>query len=727
MRPVLPINLRQRLLCFLLFFLTCTALHAQRELWGSSMAGGDYGNGFIFRSDSIGDNLQIVHHFKTDIDGENISALTLASNNKLYGLAASGGSASAGIYSSGTLFEYDLATDQLRVVTAFSTNSTNLPQSPTLPRAEGKPVLTEIRPGVLYGLLRQGSYVFSYNINTGEFTRPFILPTYKGDAMNSTLQNKVNQGFYKFGSYWYATTSTNSQCPIANPYAGSFMRMDANGNGIEVFFRASCLASDGYSYDGNFTEVNGKFYGTTAYGGTGNSGVIYEYSPTANTYTKLYDFADYAYSYQVQSLISVGNGKLYGTAHGGGIPEPGPGLPAGGGILFEFDIATRTFTKKYSFTIAGQSIYDLGVFPTPLINGKNKKLYGATQYGVFEYNPADGTMRTAGRFNGVGYAPSLIPICRKPAYTPLEQTTYSVCADASFTLDLGSNNTTTATWTHDGAPDDKQTSTVLQFQAFTPAHAGTWVCTLTNECGTTVSQTVTLQFGSPAQPVITASGSLTFCSGASVTLSAPEGFNGYDWNNGATTREIAVDEGGSYAVSVDNGCPSPLSEEVDVTVNYLPSTPTLTEDASGTTLTASSNADTYRWTRNDVALQTHAATITVTESGLYKVYSISEAECVSAGFASRQVVITGVEEASNQTLEVYPNPSKGVFQIRVNNTLRGQASVSVVNAQGSVVHTQTITLTKEPTTISLEHLPAGLYTLVIHKDVIVLVKKIVIR
>jgi uncharacterized repeat protein (TIGR03803 family) len=691
------------------------------------MSGGDYNNGFIFRSDSIGDNLQIVHHFKTAIDGENISALTLASNNKLYGMAASGGSASAGIYSSGTLFEYDPVTDQFRVLTAFGTNVTGLPSNPTLPRAEGKPVLTEIRPGVLYGLLRQGSYVFSYNINTGEFSRPFIVPTYTGDAMNSTLQNKLNQGFTKVGNYWYATTPTNSQCPIANPYSGSFMRMDATGNGIEVFFRAGCLVSDGYSYDGSLAEVNGKLYGTTAYGGTGNSGVIYEYNPTANTYTKLYDFVDYPYSYQVQSLISVGNGKLYGTAHGGGIPEPGPGLPAGGGILFEFDIATKTFTKKHSFTIAGQSIYDLGVFPTPLINGKNKKLYGATQYGIFEYSPTDGVMRTAGRFNGVGFAPSLISICRKPAYTPLEQTTYSVCADAPLTVDLGSNNTTTASWKHDGVPDDKQTSTTLQFQAFTSAHAGTWVCTMTNECGTTVSQTITLQFGSPAQPVITANGPLEFCSGASVTLSAPEGFNGYHWNNGASTRAIEVNESGGYDVSVDNGCPSPLSAEVNVTVHALPATPTLTEDASGTTLTATSNVDTYRWTLNDVALQTHAATVTATESGLYKVYSISEAECVSAGYASRQIVITGMEGHSDQALKVYPNPSRGVLQIRVNNTLRGTASVSVVNAQGSIVHTQTITLTKEPATISLEHLPAGLYSLVIHGDIVVLVKKVVIR
>jgi uncharacterized repeat protein (TIGR03803 family) len=987
------------------------------------MAGGDYGYGFIFRADSIGNNLEIVHHFHTDVDGDNVSGLTLASNNKLYGMTASGGRPSAAVFDSGTLFEYDLTTNEFRVLVVFGLNGTTLPLNPATPRAEGKTVLAEVRPGVLYGLLRQGSYVFTYNIYTGELTRPFVLPMYNGDATNGILQNKLNPGFHKLGNYWYATTSTNSQCPIGNPYSGSVMRMDANGNTIDVRYKANCLSEDGLTYDGNFVEVNGKFYGTTAYGGKlTNSGVIYEYDPTANSFTKLYDFLDYPYSYAVQSLVSGGNGKLYGAAHGGGDPEQN--MPSGCGILFEFDIATRTFTKKYNFTLLGQSIYDLGAFPSGLIRSTNKKLYGATQFGIFEYNPVNGAMRSAGRFNGVGFAPALTQVCRTPSYTFLEQTTYAVCAAAPFTADLGSNNTTSVTWKHNGVVDANQASTTLQFQAFTSADAGTWVATMTNECGTTVSQTITLQLGTlaqpvitasgplaicpgesvtlsapagfseyqwsngattraivvtqggsyavsvgngchsplseavavtvktvPAKPAITASGPLAFCAGGSVTLSAPEGFNNYYWSNGATTRAIVVSQGGSYAVSVDNGCRSPLSQGVSVTVkaiparpaithsgplalclgesvtlsapvgfteyhwsngattreivvaqggNYtvsvsngcvsplsqevvvtvktvpakpaitasgplafcagasvtlsapagftdyrwsngattravvilaggsytvavgngclsplsekvdvtvkaapagpeithsgplafcagasvtlsaqagfdsyrwsngatgrilvvktagvytvssvdggcssvpsaevavavlaLPSTPVLTADAAGTTLTASGNVDTYQWIRDGVPLETKAATVVATESGLYKVYSISDDGCVSSGFASRQVVVqpivTGIEDASNQALEVYPNPSRGVFQIRVNNTLQGTASMSVVNAQGSILHTQILVLKKEPTTVSLEHLPSGLYTLVIRRSATVLVKKIVIR
>jgi uncharacterized repeat protein (TIGR03803 family) len=724
--------LRHSLLCSLLFMLICTTSHAQRELWGSSMAGGDYANGFIFRSDSIGDNVQIVHHFKSAVDCENISALTLASNNKLYGLAASGGLGSTGVYSGGTLFEYDLATDQFNVLVTFGPNLNQLPSNPTTPRAEGKPVLTEIRPGVLYGLLRQGSYVFSYNIDTGELARPFILPTYTGDAMNGTLQNKLNTGFYKLGNFWYTTTSTNSECPIGNPYSGSVMRMDANGNGISVVLRAHCLASDGVTYDGSFTEVNGKFYGTTAYGGTANSGVIYEYNPAISTtlaYTKLYDFVGYPYSYQVQSLVSAGNGKLYGAAHGGGASEQNS--PAGCGILFEFDIATNTFTKKYNFTLIGQSIYDLGAFPSGLIKGANNKLYGATQYGVFEYNPTDGAMRTAGRFNGVGFAPSLVSVCRKPAYTPREQATFYVCDGEPFSLDIGSTNTTTAVWTHDGVVDDKQTSTTLQFQAFTIAHNGNWVCTMTNECGTTVSQTYSLEYSTPGKPSITADGPVEFCAGNSVTLSASAALGGYRWSTGATTQEITVLESGSYTVSANNGCESPASDAVTVTAYALPAAPTIMVDEAGTKLTASGGSGVYQWMLDNIPLETDAATITATVSGTYKVYSISAENCISTDFASRQIVVkpvvTGIEDASNQALKVYPNPSRGVFQLRVNNTLLGPASVSVVSAQGNVVHTQTLTLTKDPTTMSLDHLPAGLYSLVIKKGAAVVVKKIVIR
>ena len=59
---------------------------------------------------------------------------------------------------------------------------------------------------------------------------------------------------------------------------------------LPVRYKSSCLVDAGYSYNGYFAEVNGKLYSTTLYGGVNNTGVIYEYVPATNTYTKKHDF-----------------------------------------------------------------------------------------------------------------------------------------------------------------------------------------------------------------------------------------------------------------------------------------------------------------------------------------------------------------------------------------------------------------------------------------------------
>lgn len=588
---------------------SCSLGYSQRQFWGTSSQGGSYSNGFIFKTDSIGDNLQIVHHFQMAVDGANISALLYASNEKLYGMAASGGQiGGTNVFAGGTLFEYDLATDQFRVLQHFGATNTALPGT-TLPKGEGLPSLTEIAPGVLMGLMQQGGYVFTYNISTGVFTKSFTVPTFQGGAMNTTQQNKINQAFYKAADgNLYATTQTNSACPIANPNLGSIVRLNAAGNNFAIRHRAECLVTQGYMYNGFLAETNGKLYGATLYGGANNKGVIFEYDPTANAYTKRHDFAGSVNNYEPTSLVVGKNGKLYGTSHGGGAPETNS--PAGVGSLFEFDLATNTFTKKHDFTLTGQSIYDMGAFPSGLMRSANGKLYGATQYGVFEYNPATDALRVAGRFNSVGFAPSFVQVCRKPAYTAPATTTYTLCKDAAFTIDLASTNAATVVWKHNNITDATRTTPLLAFAAFSEADAGTWECTLTNECGTTVAQTINLQYGEPPAPVVEASGPLTVCEGETVTLTASAGYAGYSWSTGATTQRVTVSESGTYTVTGNNGCESDASQPVIVTINPRPAKPTgaqapvangpLTFCAGETvTLTAPAGYGAYQWSTGE--------------------------------------------------------------------------------------------------------------------------------
>lgn len=110
---------------------------------------------------------------------------------------------------------------------------------------------------------------------------------------------------------------------------------------------------------------------------------------------------------------------------------------------------------------------------------------------------------------------------------------------------------------------------------------------------------ITQSASAPSTPSITASGSLTFCEGGSVTLTSTSATS-YLWSNGETTQSISATEDGDYTVTVYNtqGL-SATSVVTTVTVNPAPAV-TITGDTiicSGeSTLLTASGADGYTWT-----------------------------------------------------------------------------------------------------------------------------------
>jgi uncharacterized repeat protein (TIGR03803 family) len=702
--------------------------YSQPQFWGTASAGGQYGNGFIFRTDSIGDNLEIVHHFKKEIDGENIGALLLASNNKLYGLTGAGGQGGgANVFQGGTFFEYDLDTDQFRVVEHFGPLSTNAVNVFT-PTAEGQRGLTEISPGLIYGLLRQGNYVFSYNFNTGVFAQPFVLPIFHGGPTNGILTNRIGEAFIKASDgNFYATTFTNSSCPIANPNMGSILRLVPSTNALTIRHKASCLMENGLGYNGDLVEKNGILYSTANYGGTSNQGVIYQYTPSSNTFLKRHDFHGgvLTNSYYPTSMVFGTNGKLYGTSHGGGVPETN--LPGGGGTLFEFDPATNTFTTKYNFLLGISWLGDVGSFPSSLINGTNGKLYGTTEFGIFEYNPTTDALRMAGRFWTRGASASIIQVCRKPSYQFQQTTTHEICEGASFTVDLASPNASSVVWKHNNVIDASKTTTTLNIESFSSSDAGTWICTMTNECGTTTSQAISLGLKQVVQPTVESNGPLTFCNGGTVTLTAPEGFNSYTWSNGETSRAIVVNESGEYKVSVSNGCESPYSEATIVAVHELPDTPTSIEVLSYNKLKANGNAASYEWTFNGSIMEETTNVIEITESGVYQVRAINGQGCRSADAASISFIVTSVEEDQNRSVSVYPNPADDLININVPEDFLGHVQVLFFSSNGEYVQSQAVQFKKQQRTLKVDALPSGLYHMLIRKGQQIISAKVLIN
>jgi hypothetical protein len=247
-------------------------------------------------------------------------------------------------------------------------------------------------------------------------------------------------------------------------------------------------------------------------------------------------------------------------------------------------------------------------------------------------------------------------------------------------------------------------------------------------CESTFSNPVTVTVNPlPGQPRITPGGPVAFCTGEVVTLSAPGGFNGYAWSNGATTQNITVAQSGDYSVIVSNGCESPVSVITAVTVSPLPSVPTEIVQVSATILKVIGSSEQYEWQLNSTMLEESTAEIKATESGTYSVRARSNEGCLSPGSVSYSFVVTGIEHASEHDLMLYPNPSDGVFSIRTGSSMAGPAEVSVINAVGQVLLVQSMFFQAEIQEINLEALSPGIYRIMIRKGERAMVETVMIR
>ena len=143
---------------------------------------------------------------------------------------------------------------------------------------------------------------------------------------------------------------------------------------------------------------NGKFYGTTNAGGAFNNGVIFEWDPATNIYTKKVDFD--GINGRLPQGLTLMAGKFYGITTSGGVN--------GTGVIFEWDPATNTCSKKMDFVNSdGDSPYG----SLMLMGGK---FYGTTYTGgtnnqgvIYEWNPATNVYTKKIDFTGINGASPL--------------------------------------------------------------------------------------------------------------------------------------------------------------------------------------------------------------------------------------------------------------------------------------------------------------------------------
>lgn len=235
-----------------------------------------------------------------------------------------------------------------------------------------------------------------------------------------------------------------------------------------------------------------------------------------------------------------------------------------------------------------------------------------------------------------------------------------------------------------------------------------------------------------SNPVITASGSLEFCEGATVTLSADEG-DEYTWSTGAKTQMIDVSVTGTYTVSVKHGLIECTSEAVNVLAYPLPSAAfiTLTNavySGEAVPFIYDGNGVSWFWEFGDGTTSTEKSPEHIyTTVGNYIVYLTvtSDKGCESTEFRSVGI-ITGVEASFETTLNLYPNPVDMETVTLIRSTVNESAEVTLFNAKGDQMYHTMIKANEHQCILNVSDLANGVYLLRITSQGKTATKKIVI-
>jgi len=214
------------------------------------------------------------------------------------------------------------------------------------------------------------------------------------------------------------------------------------------------------------------------------------------------------------------------------------------------------------------------------------------------------------------------------------------------------------------------------------------------------------------------------------------GSNTYLWSTGETTDTITVKPTTTttYTVVVDNGnCQ--VTDSVIVTVNALPvvnlgNDTTIKWTAGTLTLDAGNPTATWMWNTGATTQTETFDQSNLTNATANTVYvTVTENNCT----ASDTLVITVMDDVSingaldNMDLNVYPNPTKGQFNMAIEG-FEGELTMNIVNLAGQVVYTEVINVTPSYVNkFDVSTLSTGVYYIKLTAENGVKVLKLVIR
>jgi len=286
--------------------------------------------------------------------------------------------------------------------------------------------------------------------------------------------------------------------------------------------------------------------------------------------------------------------------------------------------------------------------------------------------------------------------------------TVCINANTSFTSAVSSNSTTVQ-WYFNSSPVSTATMATIALPTVQVLNAGNYYLTVTNGCGSTNSNTVTLTVNNPS---VTVSGLLAVCAGQSTTLTAA-GVVNYSWNTGSNSPSITATPASNTNYTVTGldaqGCID--TETLTVVLNALPTVSVSTSNAiictgETSTLTAT-GANTYLWNTTSSG---SAIVVNPTTNTVYTVTGTDANGCSNSSTITQSVSLcTGITQLVNESsVSVFPNPFTDVITIK--NTFKN-STIVIVDVLGKVVFEKQIVSSE--TSIDLSELKTGFYQLMV--------------
>ena len=330
-------------------------------LYGTTLKGGAFEFGTIFKVLQDGSGYQVLHSFNFDNDdGINpYEGLIEGSDGALYGATRYGGGTD-----SGTIFRLNKDGSGYDVIHRFS-GGAGTGKWPTAGLIEG-------RDGRLYGRTlnggaSDGATLFGLNRDGTDFTVIHDSPVSGGNR------------FYAYAGLiegsdgrLYGNSSGDGDYD-----AGTVFAVNKDGGGYSVLHHFNTSGGDGNYPEGGVIEAgDGRLYGTTSYGGAFDSGVLFRIERDGTAYSILHQFnsaTNDAY-YPVGDLHEGPGGTLFGVTYFGGPDDSGTVYMIrrdGGGfaVLHSFLASSRAGQNPDATLVRGA---DGGLYGTAISGG----LYG---------------------------------------------------------------------------------------------------------------------------------------------------------------------------------------------------------------------------------------------------------------------------------------------------------------------------------------------------------------